>query len=45
MYKFIVHFLVEKNQNPGGRFGATSKRALPIQPVWPIFVGWIGSVV
>ena len=25
---------VEKDQNPGGRFGATSKTALPI---WPIY--------
>ena len=29
---------IEKNQNPGGRLGATSKTALPIQPIWPIFV-------
>ena len=28
---------IEKNQNPGGRFGATRKTALPIQPIWPIF--------
>ena len=27
-----------KNQNPGGRFGATSQTALPIQPIWPIFL-------
>ena len=27
----------EKNQNPGGHFGATST-AQPIQPIWPIFV-------
>ena len=26
-----------KNQNPGGRFGAASLTALPIQPIWPIF--------
>ena len=24
-----------KNQNPGGRFGATSQTALPIQPILP----------
>ena len=27
-----------KNQNPGGRFGATSQTALPIQLIWPIFL-------
>jgi len=27
-----------KNQNPGGRPGATSQTALPIQPIWPIFL-------
>ena len=27
-----------KNQNPGGCFGATSQTALPIQPIWPIFL-------
>ena len=26
-----------KNQNPMGRFGATSKTAPLIQPIWPIF--------
>ena len=26
-----------KNQNPGGRFGATSWTALPIQPICPVF--------
>ena len=26
-----------KNQNPAGRFGATSWTALPIWPIWPIF--------
>ena len=26
-----------KNQNPWGRFGATSQTALPIQPIWPVF--------
>ena len=24
---------IEKNQNPVGRFGATSKTVLPIQPI------------
>ena len=28
---------IEKKQNPGVRFGATSQTALPIQPIWPIF--------
>ena len=27
-----------KDQNPGGHFGATSQTALPIQPIWPIFL-------
>ena len=27
-----------KNQNPGGRFGATSKTALPIQPILADFL-------
>ena len=32
---------IEKNQNPVCRFGATSYTALPIQPIWPIFmVNW-----
>ena len=32
---------IEKNQNPGGRFGATSYTALPIQPILPDFlVNW-----
>ena len=25
---------IEKNQNPGSRFGAASKTALPIQPIY-----------
>ena len=29
---------IEKNQNPGVHFGATSQTALPIQPIWPIFL-------
>ena len=28
---------IEKNKNPGRRFGATSWTAVPIQPIWPIF--------
>ena len=24
-------------ENAGGRFGATSQTALPIQPIWPVF--------
>ena len=28
---------IEKNQNPVGRFGAASKKALSIQPILPIF--------
>ena len=27
-----------KNQNPGGRFGAASQTALPIQPILPDFL-------
>ena len=27
-----------KNQNPGGRFGAASQTALPIQSIWPNFL-------
>ena len=29
---------VEKNQNPGGRFGATIQTAPPIQPILPAFL-------
>ena len=29
---------IEKNQNPGARFGATSYTALPIQPILPNFL-------
>ena len=29
---------IEKNQNPGGGFGAIRWTSLPIQPIWPIFV-------
>ena len=33
---------LKKNQNPRGRFGATSKTTLPIQPIWPILVvNWL----
>ena len=28
---------IEKNQNPGGRIGATCLTALPIWPIWPNF--------
>ena len=28
---------VEKNQNPGGRFGANSQTTMPILPIWLIF--------
>ena len=28
---------LEKNQNPGSPFGATSKTTLPIWPIWPNF--------
>ena len=35
-----------KNKNPGGRFGATSWTALPIQPIWPTLWGkWAGLAV
>ena len=29
---------IEKNQNPWGPFGATRQTALPIQPIWLIFL-------
>ena len=32
--KKLASLAIEKNQNPGGRFGATSQTALPI---WPNF--------
>ena len=31
---FQLKWQLKKNQNPGVRFGATSKTVLPIQPVW-----------
>ena len=39
-YKWIAGLApmaIEKNQNPGSRFGATIYRALPIWPIWPNF--------
>jgi hypothetical protein len=36
---------IEKNQNPGGHFDATSLTALPIWPIWLNSEGWIGSAV
>ena len=35
--ELLAAMAIEKNQNLGGRFGATSQTALPIQPIWPVF--------
>jgi hypothetical protein len=42
-YEGLAPMAIEKNQNPGGRFGATSLTVLPIQHIWPNFSIVIGA--